>query len=199
MFFILLFLGYYKHKAQTKTGFSEFIWAVSHQVSAVKVKSISKKCTRVYSVSKTSAKLDGFFSGGKVDAYRHAFYMAAFAQKIKVRKIRKLGMAHEKTNYRQFKRGIKEEGELPDSLSTVMDLYNNELGFKIGSEFKNISLSELSDKVISSIGNGEALIMKRNKSGEYLDCKNKILLLEEVQGKWSNSKCLVRSDYVYID
>lgn len=197
---MLLFLDHIPgHSQNTSTGIYELFWAISHPVSAIKVKRISKNCYKIYDETKTSEKLDAFISGGKTDAYRHVFYMAAFAQKIKVTKLRKLGKAHEKTNYRQFKKSKKEENELPDSLSSVMDLRNNELGFKIGSENKALSLEQLDVTVISAIKRGEAYIMKRNKKGEYLNCEGQSLFLETRPKKWKQDKCLVASDYNYID
>ena len=92
--------------------------------------------------------------------------MAAFAQKIKIKKLKKLGIAHEKGNYRQFKKYQNEEGERPDSLSNVMDLKNNDLGLKIGSENKKISLADLKELVINEIKNGT----QKLRFNEYKTC-----------------------------
>ena len=127
------------------------------------------------------------------------FFMAAFAQKIKIKKLKKLGIAHEKGNYRQFKKHQNEEGERPDSLSNVMDLNNNELGLKIGSENKKISLAELKELVINEIKNGKAQVIKRNHSGAYIDCNNNTINLKLYSNKWYVPKCLVPSNHIYID
>ena len=120
--------------------------------------------------------------------------MSVLSQKIKVKKLRKLGIAHEKGNYRQFKNHQNEEGERPDSLGNVMDLINNELGFKIGSENKKNSLGELKEIVITEIKNGKSVIIKRNKHGMYVECDNKIIDMQLYKGKWFVPKCLVPSN-----
>ena len=177
----------------------ERIWAIWHPFAAIKIKRINTRAAQFYNPSGLRSNLDNFSSGGKLDAFRHVYFMAAFAQKVSVKKLRKLGIAHEKANYRQFLKGEKEEGELPDSLSSVMDLFNNELGFKIGSSSKNSNYSDLKTEVIKKISNGEALIFKRNLSGQYLDCNGTILRQREQIKQWGKAGCLVRSDDVYKD
>lgn len=145
----------------------------------------------IYEETKKNNLLDAFENGGKRDAFRHTFFMAAFAQKIKTKKIRKLGIAHEKGNYTHFLKNIKEDGELADSLSTVMDLKNNELGFKIGSANKKKDLSGLKDLATEEIKKGEAVYFKRNSSGQYLNCNGEIILLENYKNKWFIPKCLI--------
>lgn len=137
-------------------------------------------------------RLDQFSIGGKLDAFRHTFYMAAFAQKVKPAKLRKLGEAHEKTNYRQFKKSKTENGEIPDSLSSVMDLKNNELGLSIGCSNRNADLLTLKEMVIANINSGAAFKMRRNHRGRYLTCDGNEIVLN---GKrWNIPKCLVASD-----
>jgi len=171
----------------------EKCWAFGHPFAALKVKHISKKCFKIYEQATIRKQLDSNTNGGKLDAFRHVFFMAAFAQKVKVKKIKKLGIAHEKTNYRQFLNDEYENGELPDSLGTVMDLKNNNLGFEIGAKHKKDNLNQLSAMVITVIIEGEAVIIKRNKSGNYVDCNGKEIVLPK-QKKWSNNKCLVKSN-----
>ena len=86
------------------------------------------------------------------------------------------------------------KGERPDSLGNVMDLINNELGFKIGSENKKNSLGELKEIVITEIKNGKSVIIKRNKHGMYVECDNKIIDMQLYKGKWFVPKCLVPSN-----
>ncbi|HOZ86292.1 MAG TPA: hypothetical protein PL029_00980 [Bacteroidia bacterium] len=165
----------------------------------MKVKKINKRAAVIYNQKDLLLLLDNYGSGGKLDAFRHAFFMAAFATQIKIKKLRKLGMAHEKGNYRQFLRSATEEGEIPDSLASVMDLQNNELGFVIGSANKDSSLVSIKTLVLQDIIAGKALIMKRNKRGEYLNCDNVPLKKTSLEKKWSLPKCLVASDYPYAD
>ncbi|MDP3557845.1 MAG: hypothetical protein Q8T03_10755 [Bacteroidota bacterium] len=182
-----------------KTSKQEKIWAFKHPFSAVKIKKLYRQVSPIYKQSLNKLLLDSFNNGGKLDAFRHTYFMAAFAQKVKVKKLRELGIAHEKGNQKQFIKQQTEEGELADSLSNVMDLNNNELGYKIGKENKNLSLEELRQLIIKEINEGKALIMKRNKSGNYLDCNNNIIDLKLYLHKWYVPKCLVSSDYIYKD
>lgn len=172
---------------------SEAAWALLHPFAAIKLKRISREVSRVYQLEKHKPPLDGLDNGGTSDAYRHAFFMAGFAQHIGTRKLRRLGRAHEKANYRNFKKHRREEGELADSLSMVMDLWNNELGFELGSSQRYITLQELSAHVIRAIQNGEARIMRRNNQGSYLDCNGNVLDIEQFKDQWQVPKCLVPS------
>lgn len=191
---VLLFYNLSFNAQSPKLSGAELAWAVAHPFAALKVKRITHRCNQLNSVSELRLRLDSFSNGGKADAYRHAFYMAAYAQKINFKKLRKLGRVHEKVNYKQFLKSKTEDGEVADSLSCVMDLKNNELGFAIGSENKKISLKELSKLTIQEIQNGKAIIMKRNKLGQYLTCDDKLLELKFYSRKWFVPKCLVASD-----
>ena len=175
----------------------DILWGISHPFSAIKIKKISKSLIGIYNLNELKLELDSFENGGKLDAFRHTFFMAAFAQNVRISKLRKLGLAHEKGNYRQFLKNQKENKEIPDSMGTVMDLFNNELGFKIGSENNKISLIDLKNSVLKEIQNGNALIIKRDKLGNYIDCENSIIDITLFFKKWYVPKCLVKSDYVY--
>lgn len=182
-------------QAQVLTGRAEFFWALLHPFAALKVKSIGKKCDLVAADRATLvARLDSFSNGGRLDAFRHCFYMAAFAQKVSARKLRRLGVAHEKTNYRQFRKGLAEYGERPDSLSTVMDLANNETGFLLGAQHPATPLPDLKELVIVAITEGKSSVMKRNRQGEYLDCEGKPIARGHYYGAWYVPKCVVPSD-----
>lgn len=168
------------------------MWGLFHPFAALKVNKLYKKCLPFYEEVKKENGLDKFESGGKLDAFRHVFFMAAFTQKIKAKKIRKLGKAHEKGNYKHFLKNINEQGELPDSLATVMDLSNNEVGFKIGKENKKTELKDLKLLVIEEIKKGNALYFKRNEKGQYLNCNDEIILPQPK--KWFVPKCLISTD-----
>jgi len=177
----------------------EKLWGLTHPFAAIKIKKISKHCYTIYNDSTLKNKLDNFGNGGKLDAFRHIFFMAAFAQKIKVKKVRKLGIAHEKKNYRQFLQGTLEDLERPDSLGTVMDLENNELAFNLGASNKKVTLTELKSLVIKEINEGKAVIVKRNRKKNYLNCNDEIIDLKLYIKNWYVPKCLVASNYIYRD
>jgi len=166
-------------------------WAFFHPFAALKVKKIYRECLPLYKDLKNINEPDAFENGGKLDAFRHIFFMAAFSQKVKIRTLRKLGIAHEKGNHLNFLNNIKEDGEFADSLSNVMDLKNNELGFRIGKEFRKTDLKELKNIVTESIKKGEAVCFKRNASGGYLTCDGIEINLSDYKGQWFIPKCLI--------
>jgi len=191
---ILSFIPYFLFAQAPGKGKQERCWALSHPMAAIKVKRIYAKANMIYKSNKDiSLQLDSFNSGGKLDGFRHVFFMAAFAQKVKVMKLRKLGYAHEKYNYNQYKKLFNTQSNLPDSMSTVMDLKNNELGFLLGSQNKKISLQELKLKAINEIKSGKAFILRRNTFGKYTDCEGNVLELNRLPLTWGNKKCLVDS------
>jgi hypothetical protein len=195
----LIFFSHFSFAQFSRLSRYERNWSLLHPIAAMKVKQITRKCEVLHRHSGVNNSLDSFPSGGKNDAFRHVFYMAAYAQKIRTKKLRKLGEAHEKGNYRQFLRSKLEEGEQPDSLSSVMDIKNNEIGLAIGCNFRKLTLLELERMVVYEINNGRALIMKRNSKGQYLDCEGKEIDMLHYRNKWQVPKCLVASNYIPND
>jgi hypothetical protein len=190
---ILIFLLASRFIATAQHSSNEWRWAFFHPFAALKVKKITRQCDQL--VKNKNISLDGQINGGKLDAFRHVFYMAAYARKMGTRKLRRLGLAHEKGNKKMFTRGVLEEGELPDSLSTVMDLKNNEVGFTIGKENRKAALDELCGIVLDRIKKGDAVIMKRDGGGNYLTCDDRPVIIRKKS--WNIPKCLVRSNYTY--
>lgn len=194
LFFIIAFIicsGTCFGQKLSKRSSYEKRWALARPFAALKIKKIYKKCLPYYLEVKKTGSLDTCENGGKLDAFRHAYFMAAFAQKINVKKIRKLGIAHEKGNYKRFLKGIKEDGELADSLSTVMDLHNNELGFKIGVANSKIDYKKLRDEVATQIFSGKSLFFKRNARNQYVTCNGSLIILDDFKNKWFIPKCLI--------
>ncbi len=181
-----------------KVAFQEGLWALVHPFAAIKIKAISRQCDIIYRQNSQNPQVDDYASGGRKDAYRHVFYMAAFAQKLRTSRVLKLGRAHEKTNYRQFKKRKLEQGELADSMLCVMDLKNNDLGCQLGKQNPNLSLEQLNELSLKTIVEGKAVILKRNKKGQYLNCSNNPIT-EGSEKKWASDKCLVPSNYNYMD
>jgi hypothetical protein len=197
IFAVLIILFAVQQAASQKTFFSlsryERRWALFHPFAACRIKKHQQEMYGVYEEVKKSGMLDAYESGGRLDAFRHAFAMAYFVRFVRPARLRKLGKAHEKGNYEHFKKGITEEGELPDSAATVMDLKNNELGILIGCQNGRVAIQELRLKVIEKIKSGAAVILRRDADGRYTDCNGRALAPEELKGKWQNQKCLVAS------
>jgi hypothetical protein len=197
-FIILLFLPLCFFSQKPSTNKYEKRWAFWHPIAALKVKKVYNKAIMVYNDKELKNLTDTFISGGKHDAFRHTFFMAAFAQKVKIKKLRKLGVAHEKGNYKKYLLNKTEDGDRLDSLSSVMDLKNNELGFLIAEQIKKreITLPQLKLMVINQINAGNAFVFKRNTRGKYVDCKNTIIDFSKYVNVWHTPKCLVASNYM---
>lgn len=178
---------------------AEKCWAVLHPFAALKIRKIQKQIAPLYHPAQLKAELDSFANGGKLDAFRHTFFMSAFAQKVKVKKLRRLGIAHERSNYKNFLKSETEDGELADSIACQMDLINNELGFRIGKLNKKITHEELKKLVIVELNSGKGTIVKRNKKGQYLDKNERPLNLTLYKRTWNIPKNLASSDYIYKD
>ena len=168
-------------------------WVVLHPLCAQKINRITKKTFLTIQEVKKSNPLDQYENGGKLDAFRHIYTMAVLAQKISVKKLRRLGIAHEKGNTLYFKKNKLEQGELPDSVSCEMDLRNNEIGFELGRKNKLAQIKELEKIILGEINGGKAWIILRNDKGNYIRCDQIEINLLEWRGKWNIPKCLVRS------
>jgi len=178
-----------------KMHFAEQWWVATHPFVARKAHRITQNALEVTSQMLKNPALDGDANGGQVDAFRHCFWMASLAQQISPKTALKLGKAHEKGNYRDFRKRQHEEGTLPDSAACEMDLRNNEVGVKLGAANKKASQEELMLKVQLTILNGELWVIKKDTNGEFLDWQGKRLETKDYQGKWITPKCLVPSNF----
>lgn len=172
----------------------EKCWVVKHIFVAKKAWRITQFVRLQTDSIQKSYLLDGDANGGQVDAFRHAYWMAMLSQKISWRKAYRLGKAHEKGNYLDFKKHRLEEGTLPDKVSSAMDLWNNDIGIQIGKSNKNISADSLKILVINYIREGKMKMIKKNKQGEFLDINNNIIPTDSIKGKWENKKMLINTN-----
>ncbi len=173
-------------------------WVIGHPFVAGKAFKITKEArTKSDSLVKNSL-LDVDPDGGRVDAFRHTYWMARLAQNMKWKKAVKLGIAHEKANRLSFNRmKFDEEGVIPDSISSVMDLFNNQVGASIGCNFKSASKDEIYNYVIKSLKEGKLKIIYKDVNRNDLDCDGKVIDKTVFLGKWNIPKCLVDSDFNY--
>jgi len=179
---------------QHAIGKREYRWALGHPFAALKIRKKLPVATAIYKAVQKEGVLDRYESGGKADAFRHAFTMAYLAQTIGTKKLRKLGQAHEKTNYRDYRRQKLEDGERADSLASEMDLRNNELGFAIGKANPTLGTDSLKNLVIAAILRGEAWYLKRNAAGNYTNCEGQELRIGDYAGQWFVPKCLIKTN-----
>ncbi len=175
-----------------KLSCAEKRWVVFHPFVAKKALQLSLEARTVTAEVKQQRILKGTGNGDQIDAFRHTYWMARLAQEIHWRKAKRLGRAHEKGNYRQFKKGKLEDDVLPDKVSSEMDLFNNDVGLDLG---KMNRRQELENEVIKLIKEGKCKIIKTDTNGNFLDEQNNIIPAEELKGKWGNRKVLVDSDY----
>lgn len=175
-----------------KLSCAEKRWVVFHPFVAKKALQLSLEARTVTAEVKQQRILKGTGNGDQLDAFRHTYWMARLAQEIHWRKANRLGKAHEKGNYRQFKKGKLEDDVLPDKISAEMDLFNNEVGLNLG---KMNRKQELKNEVIKLVKEGKCKIIKTDTNGNFLDEQNNIIPAEELKGKWGNRKVLVDSDY----
>lgn len=135
-------------------------------------------------------------NGGKLDAFKHAYWMTSLAFTIGKKKALQLGIAHEKGNYIQWKRKLLEDSILPDSVSSEMDKKNNIIGIQLSDTCKHIHFkTEMLNAVLEALGSGMLVIIKKDGSGNFLTCEGQKLNMSEWRGKWYIPKCLVASNY----
>ena len=170
-------------------------WVLLHPFKAKKAALISKEATKISDSLVSSNLLDNDKSGGQVDAFRHAYWMARLRQEIGKRAARSLGKAHEKENYQTFKKHKLEDGVIPDKISSKMDLFNNDFGLTLTRKGSNTPKNGLIYRIINAIKSGKLKIIKKDKKGNFLTCKGAIISKKSLKGKWKNNKCLVNSNY----
>ncbi len=168
----------------------EKCWVIWHPFVAKKALKISELARITTEQVKTEKQLNGVGNGDQADAFRHTFWMAKLTQEIGWRRAKKLGIAHEKGNYKDYKKHQLEDGALPDKASSDMDLYNNNVGIEIGK--KSVEF-ELKNIVVEIILQGKCKIIKTDTHGNFLDCEGNTIPKENLKGKWENDKCLVES------
>ncbi|CAM1338949.1 DUF6973 domain-containing protein [Tenacibaculum aestuarii] len=170
-------------------------WVLLHPFKAKQALIVSREALRVSDSIRVSPLLDGDYSGGKVDAFRHAFWMALLQQEIGKNAARSLGRTHEKENYQTFKKQQLEDGIVPDEISSEMDLFNNEIGLSLSEENGKLPKNGLIYRVINAIHQGKLKVIKKDPKGNFLTCDDKIISDESLKGKWKNNKCLINSNY----
>jgi hypothetical protein len=183
-------------KKFAQLSFPEKLWVISHPFVARKAYHISEKAIEASRELKKDSLFDGDENGGQIDAFRHSYWMALLTKKIGGRKAYKLGLAHEKGNKIAFRKLKSEEGALPDSVSSLMDLENNKTGIAIGKTYKNKNEEEIKEIVKQEILKGEMQILLKDKEGNFTDCSGNRINMAEYTNKWEIPKCLVKSDRV---
>jgi hypothetical protein len=200
IFFCLLFLkmGYSSYAQSTESRFSKLSgpekwWVIWHPLKAKRALNISLEVLRITdSISKTGS-IGHDRNGGKLDAFKHCYWMAFMTEEIGETAALKLGEAHERGNYKTFKKGKLEDGFLPDKPSSEMDLFNNKMGAELSGNKTQLTSLQLMNGVIEMIENGKLRILKK-ENATFLTCNGQVIASGELKGKWINDKCLIPSN-----
>jgi len=170
------------------------MWVLFHVCKAKRASEISFEATRVSdSIAKTDL-LDQDKAGGQADAFRHAYWMARLHQEIGKCAAISLGKAHEKDNYKTFKKNKTENGIVPDKASKEMDLFNNNVGLGFTQKGTSVARNEMINQIINAILKGDLKVIKKDSLGNYLTCDGEIIPPAALGHSWQNNKCLVPSN-----
>ena len=181
-------------EAYRKLSNPEKTWVLFHPFKAKRAYVISQEVLKLKDSVAPNTDIGMDNNGGRLDAFKHSFWMARLSQGIGRRAALSLGKAHEKGNYQSFLKGQTEDGILPDKESTAMDLHNNAVGSAIGSSFSKASKDEIILLVKDSLDAGKLRILLKDAQGHFLDCHQKRIPLDSLKGKWNTMKCLVPSN-----
>ncbi|MCF6348941.1 MAG: hypothetical protein L3J20_11685 [Flavobacteriaceae bacterium] len=196
LFFIFLLMNSCSPKLRqsfSKVSLPEKTWVIFHPFKAKKAFLISKEAEKIKDSISALKIIGNDNNGGHLNAFKHSYWMARLTQGIGKRAAFSLGKAHEKGNYKTYKKHKLEDGFLPDKQSTDMDLFNNRIGINIGKSNKKTSKKELIQQLLDALHNGELRILKKDSLGNFLDCEYKIIPLDSLKGKWDTKKCLIKS------
>lgn len=168
-------------------------WVLTHPIKAKKALVVTQKVQMAVDSVRKNGSIGNEENGGKLDAFKHAYWMAALTCKIGPKQALKLGKAHEKGNYLQFKKQLLEDKSIPDSVSSFMDLRNNAFGVSIAENNRNSSALMLQKKIMDGFANGQLFVLKKDEDGNFLTCDGRVIHLDEWKGKWNVPKCAVPS------
>jgi hypothetical protein len=207
LFLLLIISASFSTYAQSLSKFKELSrpekwWVITHPFIAKKTFHLTQEVLRVCDSLKNDSTLDGDANGGQLDAFRHGYWMCVLVQHISFKKAYKLGLAHEKGNKISFTKHQLEDSALPDSVSCLMDLMNNQVGIQLGRQNRFIKDARpLSDRdlifvIKQQILKGSLFKILKTKKGLYVTCEGALLDVGSYKGKWGAPKCLVASNAI---
>ena len=191
-------MGYCSSAQSTESRFSKLSgpekwWVIWHPLKAKRALNVSLEVLRVTDSISKAGSIGHDRNGGKLDAFKHCYWIAFMTVEIGERAALKLGEAHEKGNYETFKKGKLEDGFLPDKSSSEMDLFNNKMGAELSRNKIQATNLQLINGVIEMIESGDLRILKK-ENATFLTCKGQVIASDELKGKWINDKCLIPSN-----
>lgn len=171
-------------------------WVMAHPFISGKAKRCAERTRFVCdSLERKGVLYDS--NGGQLDAFRHIYWMYLLGTSIRPDAAKKLGIAHEKGNYHQFKKGRMEDGSHPDSLGSVMDELNNQIGLQLAAD-TSVSKAKAIDKILKVIWNGEAYIIKKNALQQRVNCEGVLIDYSKYKLMWNLPGCLVKSNEIIV-
>jgi len=194
LFFLMQACSPRLRKSYAKLSPPEKSWVVFHPFKASNAYTISQEAENIKDSIAKHDIIGNDNNGGHLDAFKHSYWMARLTQDIGKRAALSLGEAHEKGNYKSFKKRKLEDGLLPDKPSSDMDLYNNIIGINIGIKNKITSKKVLIQKVLNSLQHGRLMILSKDSLGNFLDCQQRIIIIDSLKHRWDTKKCLVPSN-----
>jgi hypothetical protein len=196
--FILLFAhgAYSQAPSFRKLSCPEKRWVMLHPFIAKKAFRITVEARVASKEMETDTLLDQDVDGGQVDAFRHAFWMARLSQEICWRKAKRLGKAHERGNYIDFKKHRSGEETFSDSIAGAMDSFNNGVGINFGRANKKLTADETRKAIVQKILQGEMKIVLKDGKGNFLDCDHHPIDMKKYLRTWNIPRCLVNSNVI---
>jgi len=196
LFIILLFTSCSPKLSQSfkKISKPEKKWVFFHPFKAKKAFYISKEAEKTKDSIGNFGNIGRDNNGGRLDAFKHSFWIARLTQKIGKKAALSLGKAHEKGNYKSYTKRKLEDGYVPDKASSTMDLFNNNVGATFGIRYKKTSKKELVLHLLKALENGELKILSKDSLGNFLDCEKRVIPKDSLHHKWETKKCLAPSD-----
>ncbi len=195
--FILFISCWFSLSAQSfkKLSAPEKRWVFFHPIKAKKAAGVTKQVTHDVDSIKQTGFIGKDNNGGALDAFKHSYWMALLTLKIGSKQAKKIGDAHEKGNYLQFKKNKLEDAFLPDSVSSEMDLFNNSVGIHIFGNCKTIDKTTVQKKLLLALKEGKLKMIKKDGQGNFLNCEGEKIDLLIWKKTWGIPKCLVDSFY----
>ncbi|MGI9530817.1 DUF6973 domain-containing protein [Lutimonas sp.] len=183
------------HSQAGVSGFSELSsnekwWVVFHPFKAKRALAVSLETLRLTDSIKKAGTVGRDNNGGHLDAFKHTYWMLALSREIGPNSASSLGRAHEKGNFKSFKKGTKEDGFLPDKVSSEMDLFNNQAGVNIYKKYPKDSQDQDVQHVLSHLEKGKLRMIKKDGS-LFINCEGDMIDPLALKGSWENDKCLI--------
>lgn len=181
-------------KQYRRLPLTEKRWVQHHPYAAIRVFKFTTTVRKEVIEFSSKQLIDTLFNGGTADAFRHCYWMALCANKIGIRKALSLGEAHEMGNREQFEKGIEDDAVLQDSISCLMDLYNNKIGAEMSAEPSNKNVEILKKNILTKITEGKLRILRRNQQNQFTDCEGNVILKSKKKRQtWALPYCIIPS------